>query len=1604
MGPQVTDNFYRAFEEKYRGSRPVILQRLAAYLPFLTPLKEVYEQLNAVDLGCGRGEWLEFLQQEGFSAVGVDSDGGMLAASEELGLNAVYGDALGYLASLEDESQVIVSAFHLVEHITFDQLRELVSQSLRVLKPGGLLIMETPNPENITVGTCNFYLDPTHRRPIPPLLLSFLTEHYRYARTKVVRLQESQMVRESVSPTIVDVLAGVSPDYSIVTQKAADLEVLSRFDAVFDLNYGLSLDVLARRYDDARLAESENFKVQLQSVESKTREFYENNKAKIAEIYSYSKEYREDHEIKIVKIHDQLEKYMARVEDLSESLYAIHQSTSWKVTAPLRYVSSGLKVFLRLLFSSIKKIRHSSIFFVKKIIKKAIRRSILFVNQHQWLKQRILGSAKRVPRLRGFLAKLAAEVNWGMEENNHFHSFNQPIGSITPLLLPSFPAPPETIFLPATVASASQWIRMVGHVEGHYSLAIVNRNLAIALEQISQGKLSFVPFHGKEYDELPELPSDQAMSLYSPLRRTVPVECDVLSVVHHYPLIADDRPAKQRGIIFFWEETSVPIEIVDNINLNFDIVWVAASSVKRALINSGCRASVFVIPIGIDHLITADVQPLEHIHVADNQRMRFLHVSSVFERKGVDVLLAAYLEAFTEEDNVELYIKTFPNPHNHVDAQLNAITQGDKAHARVIIDESPLDDAGMVELYRSAHAMVLPTRGEGFNLPAAEAMALGLPVIVTGYGAQVDFCCQATATLINFHFAKSRSHVSADDACWVEPDRSDLVKKLRSLHERILVNDPVLEERRQTGIRYVRETYQWRNGARCLLASANWLKSQGGSDKDPFHVAVLSPWATHCGIAEYSHKLLSAISGAPDVRLSIYCDDRTEIPPANTEVCWTLGNNSSVPKALRHISDGDAQALLVQHQPSLFPLSDECCARLAELSRDGKVVMLELHSTLPLLASSRVSGTMVKNLAALDRIIVHKPEDLNHLLMMGLTDNVMLLQHGVIQPSAESNPVAVRDVLSIPNDALVLGCFGFALPHKGIDTIIEAIKPLAHACGRDVYLIALNSVLDERSEHVIQECKKRARQLGVEDHIRWITDYQPIEACQEKLSAADYIIYPYRQTEESASGAVTIGLSTLNPVLVSPLEIFSDLSDVTWKMGGHDAKDIVDAILSLCAQPDVVTGLTERQREWLRARDWDVLSSRLLTVMKSLCRERLLSSSTANEKTNWREACFLDKPKQLLVDVSELYYRDARTGIQRVVHNILKELLCSPPDGYIVYAVYGDKEKGFRYTDKFSLDGKSCHDEQEIVVGFGDVFLGLDLSAHLFPEIEKCLTAFKLAGVRICYVIYDIIPLRYPQFVVPGIGDAFGVWLRALVRHADELLCISNSVAQDIVAWCHEYMPDAPLPSINYFYLGADVGNSTATKGLPRDCEVSLKEVSDRVSFLMVGTMEPRKGYEQVLDAFELLWKSKTDINLVIVGKRGWNVDSLIRRLEAHRERNKHLFWFDSASDEFLEKLYSASTCLIAASYCEGFGLPLIESAQHGVPIFARNIPVFHEVAQGHAYYFDAATPDELADSLKDWVALYTKGEHPKSDGIHWLTWKESAGELSKLLFHVAIS
>lgn len=373
--------------------------------------------------------------------------------------------------------------------------------------------------------------------------------------------------------------------------------------------------------------------------------------------------------------------------------------------------------------------------------------------------------------------------------------------------------------------------------------------------------------------------------------------------------------------------------------------------------------------------------------------------------------------------------------------------------------------------------------------------------------------------------------------------------------------------------------------------------------------------------------------------------------------------------------------------------------------------------------------------------------------------------------------------------------------------------------------------------------------------------------------------------------------------------------------------------------------------------------------------------------------------KQFLVDISEMAHRDHKTGIQRVVRSVLAELLANPPQGFRIEPIYATPhEPGYRYarqfTQKFLSHPAQLVEDEPLEAFSGDVFLGLDLQHHAVLQQTAFYARLKRIGVQVHFVVYDLLPVLLPKMFPEGTPSIHAQWLSELAK-IDGVLCISRAVADEMAEWLTVFGPDRLRPlKLGWFHLGADVAGSVPTKGLSADAGHVLNALSSRPTFLTVGTIEPRKGQMQTLAAFERLWDQGVDVNLVMVGKHGWNVDLLVELLRNHSERNRRLFWLEGVSDEYLEKVYAASTCLIAASEGEGFGLPLIEAAQHNKPIIARDIPVFREVAGKHAFYFSGLAPDALTLAVCQWLALHAVYQAPRSDNMPWLTWKQSTKNL----------
>lgn len=224
VGKPDLSSFYIEFEDNFRGARDDIKNRLKrAYLSYLTPYIGDLTA-RAVDVGAGRGEWLALMQEQGISAVGVDLDKNMVDACLQRGLNARVEDAVHYLVRQPPGSVAIISGFHIIEHLPFETLIALFDAALQALRPDGIIIFETPNPENLIVGSCNFYYDPTHLHPIVPAVGEFMARQRGFAHAEILRLhpypESMHLIEDSELAQRINRLIYGPQDFAILAWKS----------------------------------------------------------------------------------------------------------------------------------------------------------------------------------------------------------------------------------------------------------------------------------------------------------------------------------------------------------------------------------------------------------------------------------------------------------------------------------------------------------------------------------------------------------------------------------------------------------------------------------------------------------------------------------------------------------------------------------------------------------------------------------------------------------------------------------------------------------------------------------------------------------------------------------------------------------------------------------------------------------------------------------------------------------------------------------------------------------------------------------------------------------------------------------------------------------------------------------------------------------------------------------------------------------------------------------------------------------------------------------------------------------------------------------------
>ena len=394
-------------------------------------------------------------------------------------------------------------------------------------------------------------------------------------------------------------------------------------------------------------------------------------------------------------------------------------------------------------------------------------------------------------------------------------------------------------------------------------------------------------------------------------------------------------------------------------------------------------------------------------------------------------------------------------------------------------------------------------------------------------------------------------------------------------------------------------------------------------------------------------------------------------------------------------------------------------------------------------------------------------------------------------------------------------------------------------------------------------------------------------------------------------------------------------------------------------------------------------------ILRAARKTDMTPASVADAILETCPALYSGARKRLLVDVTAIVARDERTGIQRVVRNVATELYrAGGLDDVVPVAVRlegGRLVSCERYIARETGVDSGVPDA-EIDIAPGDRLLMLDNSWKDFERFRSVFAEVRAAGGEIVSCIYDLIPQLYKGASVGRVPEIHLAWLKAALAECDGIIAISHTVAEELCDYvASERLPVRPGLKIGWFRCGSDVRPAREGEASP---QMRAAFATDAPTFLLVGTVEPRKGHAIALAGFEALWRAGVDARLVLIGRRGWHVDTVIADITGHREFGKRLFWFENADDSDLAFAYDGCRAVLAPSYAEGFGLPLAEAAWRNRPAICSDIPVFREVGGEGALYFRVNDAQAMAATIRDFLEGRAR---PDPARVARPTWRDAA-------------
>jgi len=750
-------------------------------------------------------------------------------------------------------------------------------------------------------------------------------------------------------------------------------------------------------------------------------------------------------------------------------------------------------------------------------------------------------------------------------------------------------------------------LKIIGPFISNYSLAKVNRGLAWGLK--NQGLDAKLFQFEEKFDKVPTKEDFKTLGLNESIWLKENEKTDV-AIFNDFPkggmnsnLGLSELNANLIIPYIAWEESIYPKKWVDEINEHAHMVFVISSFIRNVLIESGVRVPIFNINLGLDPNSLKD--PTGKYKLKTKKSYKFLHISTGRVRKGVDVLIEAFNNEFSKDDDVALVIKTFPGPDNKVNEIINKVQSTSPSSKKVQYTNTPihqlpeiehisnldLTDQEIVNLINTCDCGVYPSRAEGLGLPVAESMYFNKPTIATGYSGFLDFVSDDTSFPIDFELTEAiNSENFNPGAKWAEPSVAHLSKLMRKLFEDSDSNE--VQEKIKNAKKFVKK-FDWDNVAKNIESILN-LNKDIASYKNK-NYAVISTLNSEDGIAEYTYNLFSKVESSFKNFYYISnkdISDKVRKDKENVVRLWeTNGNGSS--EVILFIKQNEIDAVNIQYHSDAHWSLKGLDELLTGLNTLGINVSLTLHSR------QSKDNNIITNLQTykptnLQTIFVHNQEDVGFLSSQEL-ENVLLLKHPkyTFKNRVESR---LKQNLSMEGKSPIIATHGFLNSQKTkLEEVILAISNLKKDYP-NIHYLAVNAVSNNNfdSSSALKNAQDLVKDLGLSPNVTFITDFLGINQIEILLQLADICILPYVDVGEAASGAIDKCLASNSPTIVPDIPMFKEFNNEVFKIEETKASKITQAVKEISEGQSLSRSLKSNAQKYIEEYSYEKQVLRLL--------------------------------------------------------------------------------------------------------------------------------------------------------------------------------------------------------------------------------------------------------------------------------------------------------------------------------------------------------------------------------------------------------------------------